>query len=269
MNELKQNGFLFDSIKCNEDRITLSARELHEFLEIKTEFAKWMHRMCEYGFSKDVDYRVIVKNDENPLGGRPSTDYEITIDMAKEIAMIQRNEKGKQARQYFLNLEKAWNDPKMVLSRALKVANSQLTEFNNLIKKQQNAIDEQDKIIKEKNEYIETYLGNITLADKRQTLVEVIESAKNNSISQRWNMLYKEFGRKYHMNIFLRTENYRKRTGNKKFRYLDYIEKELNMLSELYDLALALYHSDANKLIEKKYYLNNATKNKLSLSNLN
>ena len=150
-----------------------------------------------------------------------------------------------------------------------KILGIEHTPANNLIKKQQNTIDEQDKIIKEKDKYIETYLGNITLADKRQTLVEVIEDAKNDLISQRWNMLYKEFGKKYHMNIFLRTENYRKRTGNKKFRYLDYIEKELNMLSELYDLALALYHSDANKLIEKKYYLNNATKNKLSLSNLN
>lgn len=120
-------------INYEADRITLSARELHEFLEIKTEFAKWMHRMCEYGFSKDVDYRVIVKNDENPLGGRPSTDYEITIDMAKEIAMIQRNEKGKQARQYFIEVEKQWNSPERVIARGLIESKKMIENLNKQI----------------------------------------------------------------------------------------------------------------------------------------
>lgn len=120
-------------VNYEADRITLSARELHEFLEIKTEFAKWMHRMCEYGFSKDVDYRVIVKNDENPLGGRPSTDYEITIDMAKEISMIQRNEKGKQARQYFIEVEKQWNSPERVIARGLIESKKMIENLNKQI----------------------------------------------------------------------------------------------------------------------------------------
>lgn len=120
-------------VNYEADRITLSARELHEFLEIKTEFAKWMHRMCEYGFSKDVDYRVIVKNDENPLGGRPSTDYEITIDMAKEIAMIQRNEKGKQARQYFIEVEKQWNSPERIIARGLIESQKMIENLNQQI----------------------------------------------------------------------------------------------------------------------------------------
>lgn len=120
-------------VNYEADRITLSARELHEFLEIKTEFAKWMHRMCEYGFSKDVDYRVIVKNDENPLGGRPSTDYEITIDMAKEISMIQRNEKGKEARQYFIEVEKQWNSPERVIARGLIESKKMIENLNNQI----------------------------------------------------------------------------------------------------------------------------------------
>lgn len=120
-------------VNYEADRITLSARELHEFLEIKTEFAKWMHRMCEYGFSKDVDYRVIVKNDENPLGGRPSTDYEITIDMAKEITMIQRNEKGKQARQYFIEVEKQWNSPERVIARGLIESKKMIENLNKQI----------------------------------------------------------------------------------------------------------------------------------------
>lgn len=113
-------------IKTNEDDITLSGRELHEFLEIKTEYAKWISRMIEYGFTENQDFRVIVKNDENPKGGRPGSDHEIKLDMAKEIAMIQRNEKGKQARKYFLEVEKAWNSPEMIMKRALEIANKRV-----------------------------------------------------------------------------------------------------------------------------------------------
>ena len=120
-------------VNYEADRITVSARELHEFLEIKTEFAKWMHRMCEYGFNENVDYRVIVKNDENPLGGRPSTDYEISLDMAKEIAMIQRNEKGKQARQYFIEVEKQWNSPERVIARGLIESQKMIENLNHQI----------------------------------------------------------------------------------------------------------------------------------------
>ncbi len=113
-------------VNYGNDRITLSARELHEFLGIGTEFAKWMQRMCEYGFSENQDYRVFVKNDDNSKGGRPSTDYEITLDMAKEIAMIQRSDKGKEVRQYFLELERRWNSPEAVMNRALEYSRKQI-----------------------------------------------------------------------------------------------------------------------------------------------
>ena len=113
-------------VNYGNDRITLSARELHEFLGIGTEFAKWMQRMCEYGFSENQDYRVFVKNDDNSKGGRPSTDYEITLDMAKEIAMIQRSDKGKEVRQYFLELVRRWNSPEAVMNRALEYSRKQV-----------------------------------------------------------------------------------------------------------------------------------------------
>lgn len=114
-------------INYEADRITLSARELHEFLNIETPFKKWFGRMIEYGFDNDIDYREVMdKKVQNPLGGRPSTDYEITLDMAKEIAMIQRNEKGRQARQYFIEVEKKWNSPEYVMNRALEISRQQV-----------------------------------------------------------------------------------------------------------------------------------------------
>lgn len=130
-------------VNYDNDRITLSARELHGFLGIGTEFAKWMQRMCEYGFSENQDYRVFVKNDDNSKGGRPSTDYEITLDMAKEIAMIQRSDKGKEVRQYFLELERRWNSPEAVMNRALEYSRKQVKA---LMEEKQGLIEENKEL---------------------------------------------------------------------------------------------------------------------------
>lgn len=112
-------------LKANYDneRITLSARELHEFLEIKSKYADWFKNMSAYGFEENQDYRAISKNLEN--GGR-RVDHEITLDMAKEISMLQRSEKGKQARQYFIELEKKWNSPEQIMARAVLLSNSKI-----------------------------------------------------------------------------------------------------------------------------------------------
>lgn len=99
-----------------QGEIIISGRELHEFLEVKTAYKDWFPRMKEYGFLEGQDFSSFLSGS---TGGRPSQDHHIKIDMAKEIAMIQRTEKGKQARQYFLQLERMWNSPDMVIKRAL------------------------------------------------------------------------------------------------------------------------------------------------------
>jgi len=113
-------------IPLNENEIgevVLSGRQLHEFLEIGTEYRKWFPRMAEYGFTENQDY-IRVSQKCPTLGGEQEiVDHVIKLDMAKEIAMIQRNEKGKQARQYFIQVEKAWNSPEMIMKRALEIAN--------------------------------------------------------------------------------------------------------------------------------------------------
>ena len=75
--------------------------------------------MCEYGFEEFKDFWT--KMSES-TGGRPSTEYDLSIDMAKQICMIQRSPEGKQIRQYFIDLEKAWNTPEQIMARALKMA---------------------------------------------------------------------------------------------------------------------------------------------------
>lgn len=105
------------------ERITVSARDLHEFLEVGAAYKDWFPRMCEYGFEEGKDFCSFLSES---TGGRPKHDAEITIDMAKELCMLQRNEKGKQARQYFIQLEKDWNSPEKVMARALQIANKKL-----------------------------------------------------------------------------------------------------------------------------------------------
>ena len=103
------------TINYENENPTVSARELHEFLEVKTAYKDWFPRMCEYGFAEGHDFNLL-KNEQVQVEGartvcRTVIDAAITIPMAKEICMLQRNEKGKIARRYFLELEQAWNTP--------------------------------------------------------------------------------------------------------------------------------------------------------------
>ena len=118
------------SINYNNDRQTTSLRSLHEFLEVGTRYNDWFSRMSEYGFIENLDYRAITQKRVTDQGNETTyTDHEISIDMAKEIAMLQRTEKGKQARQYFIELEKKWNSPELVMARALKLANNKIVQL--------------------------------------------------------------------------------------------------------------------------------------------
>lgn len=114
-------------INYESEQPTVSARELHEGLGIGTQYTKWFDRMCEYGFSENVDYRAISQKRLTAQGNETTyTEHQISIDMAKQICMIQRTDKGKQYRQYFIDLEKAWNTPEQVMARALKIANNEI-----------------------------------------------------------------------------------------------------------------------------------------------
>lgn len=114
-------------INYESEQPTVSARELHEGLGINTKFSTWFPRMCEYGFEPERDFKKCYPNLGSGFnGGQNATDYQISIDMAKQICMIQRTDKGKQYRQYFIDLEKAWNTPEQVMARALKIANNEI-----------------------------------------------------------------------------------------------------------------------------------------------
>ena len=133
-------------ITYDKGQPTVSARELHEGLEVKTAFKDWFPRMTEYGFTAEKDF--CSKTSES-TGGRPAIDYDITVDMAKQICMIQRSEKGKQYREYFLALEGAWNSPEQIMARALRFAQQSMDGLKERCKFLGGQIVEQQKVIEE------------------------------------------------------------------------------------------------------------------------
>ena len=164
-------------INYESDRPTVLARDLHEFLEVKTAYKDWFPRMCEYGFAEGEDYCSFLSDRSDGLPGKPRQDAQLTIDMAKEICMLQRNEKGKQARQYFLQLEREWNSPEAVMSRALRMAEERLERFKAI-----NAnLSVQNAIMQPKAEYFDGLCDRESLTGVRET-AKLLELKQNDFV---------------------------------------------------------------------------------------
>lgn len=104
----------------------VSGRQLHEALGVKTKYADWFNRMIEYGFTENQDFLLLKNEQQTGRGGHNKVDHIIKLDMAKEIAMIQRTDRGKQVRQYFIQVEKDFNSPEKIMARALLMADKKV-----------------------------------------------------------------------------------------------------------------------------------------------
>src|SRR5690625_3289245 len=143
-----------------DGNILVSGRDLHGFLEIESNYTTWCKRMVEYGFVKNIYYVLVSKNEKQKgSGGHNKVDHHIKLTMAKEISMLQRNEKGKQARLYFLELEEKWNSPEMIMKRAMDYLNAQVDELqtSNLL------LEQQVKELQPKATYYDMVLQNKSL----------------------------------------------------------------------------------------------------------
>lgn len=185
---------LVPTIDFAADRLTVSARDLHGFMGVKTAFKDWFPRMCEYGFTEGIDFCSFLSES---TGGRPAHDAALTIDMAKEICMLQRNERGKQARQYFIQLEKDWNSPEKVMARALKIADAKI-----------NALTESNRALTETNaaltaeiaafEPVKTYYEQILSSTGTLTTTQI--AADYDLSAQKLNKILHEEGVQYKVN---------------------------------------------------------------------
>ena len=141
-------------VKVNFDTQTVSARELHEQLHIGTAFKDWFPRMAEYGFVEGADFNMLkierVQMEGSREVRREVTDYNISVDMAKQICMIQRTPEGKAVRQYLIDLEKAWNAPEQVMARALKLADKTIDSLKTQVIEMKPKADYFDALVDKK-----------------------------------------------------------------------------------------------------------------------
>lgn len=114
-------------INYTGEQPTVSARELHEGLCVSERFQSWFNRQLQYGFQENADY--VGCKEFNTLAKQELQDYSISVDMAKQICMLQRTERGRMYRQYFIDLEKAWNTPEQIFARALKLADREIEKL--------------------------------------------------------------------------------------------------------------------------------------------
>ena len=148
-------------IQVNENQEqTISGRELHMFLGVDKKYNDWIQRMLQYGFEDGQDFNLLKKEQVQIEGKREVrrqiADHIMKLDMAKELCMLTRNEKGKQARHYFLEVERDWNSPEKVMARALVIANKQIDtlKLENTVQRQ---VIAEFKPIKE---YVDTILSS-------------------------------------------------------------------------------------------------------------
>ncbi|WP_270306194.1 phage antirepressor KilAC domain-containing protein [Streptococcus infantarius] len=129
------NNLINVTLNENQDPV-VSGRQLHQVLGVKTPYSMWFDRMVEYGFTENQDFLLNNFVKQTGRGGHNKIDHVLKLDMAKEIAMIQRTDKGKEVRQYFIQVEKDFNSPEKIMARALKIADRKIIKLEATIEEQ-------------------------------------------------------------------------------------------------------------------------------------
>lgn len=225
MKDIERMKNMNEIIKINSDN-KVSGRELHEFLEVETRYNDWFQRMTEYGFIDGTDFYSKMSKTS---GGRPSVDHIITIDMAKEICMIQRTEKGKQARQYFIECEKRLKGQKpMSQLEILAGATQALLDQQREIDRIKMANEKQEKEMKVLNSRVDTMNGVCITGDKQQKLNQMIRLyATRNGLqySEGWHKFRQSYNTGYHTNITAACNRFAEKQNIKKLSIPAYLMK--------------------------------------------
>lgn len=150
-NLITNNEFsLLTNMDYENDRVTVDGRLLHQMLGVSSKYNDWIKRMIDYGFKENEDFVALTQKKVTAQGNETTyITHQLTLDMAKQIAMLTRNEKGMAIRKYFIEVEKMWNDPTMVMNRALQMSNRQLVQLQNKCNELQVELLDKKQIIEE------------------------------------------------------------------------------------------------------------------------
>lgn len=136
-------------IKTENDQQLVSARDLHKALELKRHFGDWVKQNFK-DFEEGTDFMGAPQSASITNGnGRVQylDDYYVTVDMAKELCMMSKTPKGKEIRQYFIKVEKAWNDPQMIIQRGYDLLKNENLQLKLVIKEQAPKVGYYDQVI--------------------------------------------------------------------------------------------------------------------------
>jgi len=215
-----ENGLV--PVYQSENGKAVNARELHEFLEVGKDFTNWIkNRISKYGFIENEDYVIFAENGENP--GRPKIEYILNMDTAKEIAMVQNNGKGSQARKYFISIEKKFKEAvklmtteEMIILQAKSVG--ELKTKVTLIEDNHNKLEERFNTLD---------ATNITGTPRQQLklLVDKYSYDKGVTYSTGWGDFKSNFNIAYHTNVENKKKHFMTKNKLKVLTNPDYLER--------------------------------------------
>ena len=187
------NNFELLKVEVNDKQEqVISGRMLHEFLQIGTRYDTWFSRMLNYGFSENNDFVAIAQKRATAQGNETTyTDHILKLNMAKELCMLARNERGKEARKYFIKCEEAWNSPDMIMSRALQIMQNKLSDTTRQLQMANQFIEE----AKPKLTYYDTILNSKGTMSATQIGADYgLSAIKLNQILRDWRLIRKVGG---------------------------------------------------------------------------
>lgn len=193
-------------VTVNFDTQTVSARELHKSLGIEKRFSAWFETNSQ-GFIENEDFTSVLSGTVVNNGAtRELQDYELSVDMAKHICLMSRTEKGRECRQYLIDLEKAWNTPEQVMARALKLADKTIDSLKSKVYELETSVQQMDAVITEMTPKVD-YADRILSSTDCMTVSQ---------IAQDYGMSAKRF------NKILHTAGIQRKVGDQWILYAEY-----------------------------------------------
>ena len=179
-------------LAVNFDTQTVSARDLHEKLGIEKRFSAWFETNSQ-GFIEGEDFTGVLSGTVVNNGAQIKLqDYQLSVDMAKHICLMSRTEKGKECRQYLIDLEKAWNTPEQIMARALRVAEQTISSLNTKVLEMKPKADFFDAVADSKTAISMNDVSKV-LAIKGYGRNNLFEFLRNEGILDRNNVPYQRY----------------------------------------------------------------------------
>ena len=240
------------------------ARELHRFLGVGKDFSTWFKdRVDKYKFVKNQDFILLpqIGEQKEGRGGHNIKEYVVSLDMAKELSMVENNERGREARRYFIECEKRYrakDDENNLLLNIIKANGEEETAIalkayrEKIVIPLKTDLNNANKTIEHKVNVISYMTSDFKLQTQRQFLNEIIrmKGNANNLISERWKLLYSFYEKQKHINLSARFEAYNNTHTPKLKSKLQLIDEVMNDIPTLYKVAVKTFEADFKDKLE-------------------